>query len=171
VTRDESDTESEGLPCQRYDSLKQEPAVVMGDIEECRASERGWRRSCGDRGIHRAGERATRVGESDRRNWYVRVQGYADEVSLSRCEKFVGTICIMVVEQHFFGPPRRLHGETLRNENSVVSNAPRPKEHLGVLACYAITRSTASPTTIVLNRFHHVGEPQQSLLPNLLEGA
>jgi hypothetical protein len=106
VTRDDPDTESEGLPCQRCDSLKQEPAVVMCDIKECRASERGWRRSCGDRGIHRAGEKATRVGESDRRNWYVRVEGYGDEEVLSRCEKFVGTICIRVVEKHFFGPTR-----------------------------------------------------------------
>jgi hypothetical protein len=79
--RDDPDTEAERLPCQSCDSLKQEPAVGMCDITECRASERGWRRSCGDRGIHRAGEKATRVGESDRRNWYVRVEGYADEVS------------------------------------------------------------------------------------------
>ena len=95
MTRDDSDTESEGLPCQRCDSLKQEPTVVMGDIQECRASERGWRRSCGDRGIHRAGEKATRGGESDRRNWYVRVLGYEDELVLSRCEDSVGTICSM----------------------------------------------------------------------------
>ena len=53
--QDDSDTEPERLPCQSCGSLKQEPAVVMCDIKECRASERGWRRSCGDRGIHRAG--------------------------------------------------------------------------------------------------------------------
>ena len=87
VTRDDSDTESERLPCQRCDSLKQEPAVVMCDIQECRASARGWRRSCGDRGIHRAGEQLTRVGESDRRNWYVRVEGYADTVSTVKMQE------------------------------------------------------------------------------------
>jgi len=88
VIRDDSDTESGCLPCQRCDSLKQEPAVVMCDIEECRASERGWRRSCGDRGIHRAGEKATRGGESDRRNWYVRIRDYADKVSLVKMRGF-----------------------------------------------------------------------------------
>jgi len=75
VTRD--DPESERRPCQSCDSLKQEPAVVMCDIKECRASERGWRRSCGDRGIHCAGENGTRVGESSRGNWYVRALCYA----------------------------------------------------------------------------------------------
>jgi hypothetical protein len=78
VTKDDPDIESGSLPCQTCDSLKQEPAVVMCNVKERRASERGWRRSCGDRGIHRAGEKATRVEESSRRNWYVRVGGYAD---------------------------------------------------------------------------------------------
>jgi hypothetical protein len=59
VTRDDPDPESGGLPCQTCDSLK--PAVVMCAINARRASERGWRRSCGDRGIHRAGEDAMRV--------------------------------------------------------------------------------------------------------------
>jgi hypothetical protein len=86
VTRDAP--EPERLPCQRCDLLKQEPAVVMGDSKECRASARGWRRSCGDRGIHRAGEHATRVGESSRRNWYVRFKGYADQVSLVKMREF-----------------------------------------------------------------------------------
>ena len=88
LTRDDPDTEPERLPCQSCDSLKQEPAVVMCDIKECRASERGWRRSCGDRGIHRAGEHATRVGESSRRNWYVRVGGYADKVRPVKMREF-----------------------------------------------------------------------------------
>src|SRR6266850_5490659 len=86
--KDDPDTESGGLPCQSCDSLKQEPAVVMCDIKECRASERGWRRSCGDRGIHRAGENARRVGESSRGNWYVRVGGYADMVSPVKMREF-----------------------------------------------------------------------------------
>ena len=60
----------------------------MCDIKECRASERGWRRSCGDRGIHRAGENARRVGESSRGNWYVRVGGYADTVSPVKMREF-----------------------------------------------------------------------------------
>jgi hypothetical protein len=60
----------------------------MADIQEFRASERGWRRSCGDRGIHRAGENARRVGESSRGNWYVRVEGYADTVSLVKMREF-----------------------------------------------------------------------------------
>src|SRR6266850_6166657 len=86
--KDDPDTESGGLPCQSCDSLKQEPAVVICDIKECRASERGWRRSCGDRGIHRAGEKARRVGESSRGNWYVRVGGYADTVSPVKMREF-----------------------------------------------------------------------------------
>ena len=60
----------------------------MCDIKECRASERGWRRSCGDRGIHRAGEYARRVGESSRGNWYVRVGDYADTVSPVKMREF-----------------------------------------------------------------------------------
>jgi hypothetical protein len=60
----------------------------MSDITECRASERGWRRSCGDRGIHRAGENARRVGESSRGNWYVRFGGYADKVSSVKMREF-----------------------------------------------------------------------------------
>ncbi len=88
LTRDDPDTEPESLPCQSCDSLKQEPTVVMSDIKECRASERGWRRSCGDRGIHRAGEKARRVGESSRGNWYVRVGGYADKVSPVKMREF-----------------------------------------------------------------------------------
>ena len=86
LTRDEPEPES--LPCQSCDSLKQEPAVEMCDIKECRASERGWRRSCGDRGIHRAGKNAIRVGESSRGNWYVRVAGYADKVSPVKMREF-----------------------------------------------------------------------------------
>jgi hypothetical protein len=88
LTRDDSDTEPERLPCQSCGSLKQEPAVVLCDITECRASERGWRKSCGDRGIHRAGEKARRVGESSRGNWYVRVEGYADTVSPVKMREF-----------------------------------------------------------------------------------
>jgi hypothetical protein len=53
--RDDADTELESLPCQSYDLLKQKPAIVLCDIQECRASERGWRKNCGDRGIHCAG--------------------------------------------------------------------------------------------------------------------
>ena len=61
---------------------------MTGDIKACRASERGWRRSCGDRGIHRAGENATRVGESSQGNWYVRIKGYEDKVSPVKMREF-----------------------------------------------------------------------------------
>ena len=60
----------------------------MCEIQEYRASARGWRRSCGDRGIHRAREVATRGGESDRRNWYVRIGGYSDKVSPVKMQEF-----------------------------------------------------------------------------------
>jgi hypothetical protein len=54
--------------------LKQEPAVVMCDIKECCASERGWRRVRGSWDPLRG--KARRVGEQSG-NWYVRALCYA----------------------------------------------------------------------------------------------
>src|SRR5712692_11698227 len=107
--RDDPDTEPERLPCEICASLKQEPTVVLCAIKECRASERGWRRSCGDRGIHRAGENARRVGESSRRNWYVRVGSYADKVSPVKMREFRRNYLHHGISKTFvFGTGRRI---------------------------------------------------------------